>query len=473
MRRLGCILAAVLVSSTACSRGTDVTIGSSPTINVSIDYSRIVRRLGPLAIGMAETGWRAPNVLANDARERRRVARLNLGYIRMHLVYEVPGDPTSKIVCGGSGCDTGPTGDQWIGAIKKVGAEPVVLVNTKSSVDAANTVKHFNINPTTGKPDPSRRNYVRHWIIGNEPSTNGFSPSSYSDYFNDDAYAMKALDPNIKIGGPAVAWYDEPWIQQFLKLSGSRVDFVDFHGYPQAGTTNGNVQSLFRWAATTGNDVRKLRRLIQSTVPSRASQIGIQVGEWSLNWGGTAQGDTNFNAVWTADVLGHILQNGAVRIFRHQGQRVKWSDGWTTTIWATPCSCRVNEPHAPYHGYGMFTGEGLFRPFGNSMVRASTNLPNVDVFASNDPKNIVAINKSQSVEQSAEFSLRGVSSATVDVWQKDQHVLFKDPPVHRRTIQVQNGTFGYRLPPMSATTFVITERRSSGGGPYTRDGCPC
>src|SRR2546423_7301962 len=72
MRRLGCILAAVLVlSSTAC-RSADVTI----------DYNRNIRRLSPLAIGMAETGWRSPNALANDARERRRLARLDLGYIR-------------------------------------------------------------------------------------------------------------------------------------------------------------------------------------------------------------------------------------------------------------------------------------------------------------------------------------------------------------------------------------------------------
>ncbi len=449
MRRLGYVVAAVvvLVSSTACSRGA----------NVTIDYTRTIRRLSPLAIGMAETGWRSPYVLANDALERRRLARLNLGYVRMHLVYQVSGDPTSKIVCAASGCDTGPSGGQWISAIKAVGAEPVVIVRTKSSVDAANMVKHFNINPITRKPDPSRRNYVRRWIIGNEPSSNGYSVASYSGYFNDDARATKAIDPNIKIGGPTVAWYDETWIKQFLKLSGSRVDFVDFHGYPQKGTTKGNVPTLFRWATTTGNDVSKLRRLIQATVPSRASRIGIEVGEWSLNWGGNAQGDTNFNAVWTADALGHILQNGGLSVyFGTKGNAIKWSDNWVVDDMDHTVFMHVDDPRAPYHGYGMFTGEGLFRSFGQSMVSTSTTLPNVDIFASTDPKNIVAINKSESVAQSAEFSLHGVSSATVDVWQKNQRVLFKDPPVHRGTIRVHNGTFAYHLPPMSATTFVIT-----------------
>ena len=45
----------------------------------------------------------------------------------MHLTYTTPGDPTSKIVCGGAGCDVRPTGAEWIAAVKRVGAVPVVI----------------------------------------------------------------------------------------------------------------------------------------------------------------------------------------------------------------------------------------------------------------------------------------------------------------------------------------------------------
>ena len=34
-------------------------------------------------------------------------------------------------------------------------------------------------------------------------------------------------------------------------------------------------------------------------------------------------------------------------------------------------------------------------------------------------------------------------------------VLFPDPPVKLATIPLQNGTFTYKLPPLSVTTFVL------------------
>jgi hypothetical protein len=448
--------------------GTTTTSTAAPaapaTPDVRIDYGQPTVQLSPFAFGMAETGYQSPHVLATDAREQQQVTALHLGYIRMDLAYAVPGDPTSKIICADTGCDPDPTGDQWISTIKQTGAEPVVIVNIPSATDAANMVKHFNINPTTNVPDSTRPNYVKYWIIGNEPDRNGYSPSSYSASFNADDDAMKVLDPNIKIGGPAVASYNQTWLQQFLQVSGSRVDFVDFHGYPQQGTTDGDVPTLFRWATNTGNDVSNLRRVIQSTVTSRASQIGIEVGEWSLNWDGNAQGDTNFNTVWTADVLGHILANGGLSVyFGTKGNAIKWADHYVTDDLGHTVYMHLDDPRAPYHGYGMFTGEGLFPSFGTTLMRASTTLPNIDVFASNNPKNIVVINKDQSTDRTATLSLTGVSTATIDVWQKNQHVPFKDPPIHLGTINTNNGTFNYDLPATSVTTFLVTPTYTNAG----------
>ena len=242
--------------------------------NVTIDYESSIFTLSPLAIGMAETGYQQPYVLANDSLEQQRVRDLKLGSVRISLVYSTPGNPHSKIVCGGSGCDTRPTGDQWIYAIRAVGAEPIVILNTTPITDAVNMVRHFS--KDTNEP-------VKYWIIGNEPNLNGHSAREYSDYFNQNYDAMKAVDPAILIGGGATAWYDESWLRQFLQLSGSRVDFVDFHGYPQQGQVPSDIGFLFVWSANMGTDVNKLRSLIESIVPSRASQVFIEVGEWSLN----------------------------------------------------------------------------------------------------------------------------------------------------------------------------------------------
>src|SRR5262245_56304534 len=185
----------------------------------------------------------------------------------------------------------------------------VVIVETgQTAADAANMVRHFNVGTSTPK-------YVKYWLVGNEPDLNGMSSQTYSSDFNQFNDAMKAVDSTIKVGGGTTAWYDSGFLATFLQLSGSRVDFVDFHGYPQQGTVAGNYTTLFQAATGFGQDVQALRSLIQANVPSRASQIAIEVGEWELNWGGSAQDDINFHSVWAADVLGNILQAGGYSLF--------------------------------------------------------------------------------------------------------------------------------------------------------------
>ncbi|HEX6392394.1 MAG TPA: hypothetical protein VFZ97_03070 [Acidimicrobiales bacterium] len=433
---------------------------SAEPTNITVDYTNQTP-LNPYAMAMDETGYPSSNVLATDPLEQQRFKALGLRYVRIALTYSTPGNPTSKIICGGSGCDTGPTGDQWIGSIKGIGAQPVVQVPTSiSSSDAANLVRHFNVNPSTGVADTTLPNYVKYWIIGNEPDLNNYTVSTYSGYFNSDNDAMKAVDAGIKVGGGTTAWYDSSFLQTFLQLSGSRVDFVDFHGYPQQGCStcsSSTPSSLFQWAHGTGADVANLRAMIQQMVPSRASQISVEVGEWALDWGGSLQANTNLNAVWSADVLGNIIANGGSSMFYGtKGNALEWASGYQTDQdTGQQVFENLDDPHAPYHGYGMFTGEGLFPGFGTRLATATTSLPNVDVFASDNPKNIVVVNKDPSVTQTGVFSLGNVSSGTVDVWQKNPTVPFQNPPVHLGSFTFSGDAFSYSLPALSVTTFVV------------------
>src|SRR6266699_3172726 len=273
--------------------------------NMVVDYTSPIRKLDPLAVGMDLSGYGYPNVFANDQVEQQKLKTLGIKYMRIDLQYSTPGDPTSKIVCSANGCDTRWTGDQWVQAIKAIGAQPLIIV-PYSAIDAANMVKHFN---------KDTNNYVQYWIVGNEPDRAGISADTYSTNFNQDYDAMKAIDPTITIGGGATAWYDAPFLQTFLQQSGSRVDFVDFHGYAQEGNVPGDYTTLFHIATGYGDSITNLRSLIQHIVPARASQIGIEVGEWELNWGGTAQDNINFHSVWAASVLGNILKAGGWSLF--------------------------------------------------------------------------------------------------------------------------------------------------------------
>ena len=89
------------------------------------------------------------------------------------------------------------------------------------------------------------------------------------------------------------------------------------------------------------------------------------------------------------------------------------------------------------------------------MVNANTTLPNIEVYASDNPKNIVVINKDPSITQTAIVRLNGETSGTIDVWRKDESVLFPNPPIKLGTLPLQNGTFTYQLTPFSVTTFVL------------------
>jgi len=414
--------------------------------NIIIDYTSPIRKLDPIAIGMNLSGYGYPNVFANYRVEQRKLKMLGIKYMRMDLKYITPGDPTSKIVCSANGCDARWTGDQWVQAIKAIDAQPLIMVSS-STVDAANMVKHFN---------KDTNNYVQYWIVGNEPDLARISAVTYSTNFNQVFDAMKAIDPTIKIGGGATAWYDAPFLQTFLQQSGGKVDFIDFHGYPQEGNVPGDYTTLFQIAAEYGNSINKLRSLIQQIVPARASQIGIEVGEWELNWGGTAQDNINFHAVWAASVLGNILKAGGWSLFyADKGNALYGNPHTFTDPYGRVVNINPDDTNPAYHGMGMYSGEGLFRGFGNTMVSASTTLPNVEVFASDKPKNIVVINKDQSVTQTATFSLNGVASGTIDVWRKDESVLFPNPPIKLGTLPLENGTFTYQLTPFSVTAFVL------------------
>ena len=271
--------------------------------NIIVDYTKPLRTLSPLAVGgVDESAYGAPNVLVNDTLQQQQLKTLGPKYMRMNLKYSISGNPSSKIVCGAGSCDTRWSGDQWINAIKALGAEPVVEDPVNPS-DLPSLVKHFN---------KDTNNRVNRWLGGiNEPNLHGQNATTYSNNFNKTYDAMKAVDSSIKIGGPTLAWYDSGFLQTFLDMSGSRVDFLDFHGYAQ-GNTQLSYDQLYGKAAKYETDINNLYQKIQKTVPNRASQIDIEIGEWGLDSAGSLLANTQFATTWGASTIGHILRAGGI-----------------------------------------------------------------------------------------------------------------------------------------------------------------
>jgi hypothetical protein len=480
------------------------TVTISP-VNATVDFTNTLATLDPYAFGVDITGYGNGLNITSDSTEQNTLMGLNIGMMRMGLVYTTSGDPTSQIICSGSGCTTGVTGDTWIDNIKAFGAQPMVIVSLNSAnnfvnaaTDAANMVTHFNINPSTHLPDPTLPHYVKYWVIGNEPNlsaTPAIPVTTYDPLFISMTTAMKAVDPNILAGGPATGGsYSGPgsapysYIDQFLIDCGGIVDFVDFHKYDLSGslwsdspTRLSSTGNTYKYNARPGQIRAQI--LAHPLSAARSAQIGIQIGEWNIssNAGGSNTPEARlpydfFNVLYGASALGNMMTTGTRgMMFGDKNAALGiLSDGTTPYINATT---RVNWPPPAtdtpmpiFYAYAMYTGMGLFRHYGTAAVNTTTAIvasPNgLDVFASNNGKNIVMVNK-DNIAHTVTFALTGYTTGTAEVWQKaaaggligssdNPGPLYNPSAIQQLpTINITNSGFSVSVPAYSVTTYVL------------------
>ncbi len=483
----------ITATSVADATKTATSVVSVSPANATVDFTTpasAYAAIDPFAFGVDISGYGSGNYITNSAKEQQRLTALNVGMMRMGLNYAVSGNPNSAIQCSGSGCTTSITGDAWISSIKALGGEPAVIVSITSAsyhADAVNLLTHFNVNSSTGLPDPTLSSYVRYWIIGNEPNLAGIAagpatnPATYDAKFIELNDAMKAIDPNIKTGGPVTGGsYSGPtsgagvYIDTFLNECGTRVNFVDFHKYDAgAATTMSQANQYLNSATNTykyGMRPSQIRGQINGKVPAiltqaQADQIGIEIGEFNISSDGT---DANlsydfFNTLYSASALGNMMTQGV------RGMMYSDKNGplgiLTETAKSSPYpALAVDDPMPIYYGYGMYTGMGLFRHYGTTAVTTSTAIaasPNgIDFFASNNQKNIVAVNK-DNVAHTVTFALTGYTNGTADVWQRTGTVGTSTPqyvptdPQKIATVNISSGGFAISIPAYSVTTFVL------------------
>lgn len=417
--------------------GSSVT--QTPANNVQIDYGNTVTGIDAKALNIDETGYGNPFELPRDATAQKLFAALHPAIMRIDLKYKTAGDHSSGIVCGAGGCDQSITGDAWVNAIKAVGALPMILVPVNAS-DAASIVQHFN---------KDTNNYVGRYVIGNEPDLNGYTGSSFSSAYNTVQAAMRAIDATISIGGPTLGVIDPTdtsFLQTFLTNSGTHVDFIDFHEYGEGNAQNEDV--LLNNTVFYEQNINLVKNLITTTL---GVSKPVSIGEWSLTYNdGDDNQYRNFDTIWTASVYGHIIKAGGISNYYGTKTNLLW--GSANSTWHTS----LDDYKPSYHGLGMYAGENLFSTFGTSLVSANTIINKVEVYASDNPKNIVMINKNATTSASINVSLGGIQAATMQVWRKDQTMNQFTQPVNIGSFSITNGAFTYTLTPYSVTTFVIT-----------------
>jgi hypothetical protein len=421
------------------------------TANTVVDFSTPLSPSlapSPFSSSISTYGQNGGSIVAS-ATQRANLSSLGLGLYRVPLQWN-----GGNIISGAAYGPTNVSGDQWINAIKSLGAQPMIVVagssnNNFTPDDAAALVQHFN---------PA--NNVAYWVIGNEPDNDHLSMSAYCTLFNATVDKMKAVDPTIKVAGPAWSHYDQNDLQAFLNCAGSKVDVIDYHHYAMGGSYLDNATALAQ-TVNWENEITQIRQMINATVPARAAAIEIQVGEYNWSWR-TGDGYPGWNGddrfyqgvvtVWSASVAGHIMRAGG-RGHQYADQNGALGLTFEKQSDATYYGQQVDAPMPIYHGLRMFSGGDLFRPFGSIAVSASTTLANVEVFASSNGQNAVMINKDPSATQTAVLQTTGSTASTVDVWQTDNNAPFQAPQL-KASLAVSGGV-SYALPPYSVTTFVF------------------
>jgi xylan 1,4-beta-xylosidase len=129
---------------------------------------------------------------------------------------------------------------------------------------------------------------------GNEPNLSGFwegadqkaDQKAYFELYDLTSNAIKAIDPNLRVGGPSTA--GAAWVPEFLDhvaRSGAAVDFITTHAYGVDGgflDENGKEDTKLSPSpdAIVG-DVRRVRDQIQA---SKFPNLPLYITEWSTSY---------------------------------------------------------------------------------------------------------------------------------------------------------------------------------------------
>ena len=190
--------------------------------------------------------------------------------------------------------------DQIFDFLLSIGMKPFVelsfMPTALSSSDQ--TVFHYRANVSPPK-DLSQwsvliHKLVSHWVdrygidevrtwffeVWNEPNLTAFGSGSQNDYFSMYQYtveAIKTVDSDLKVGGPATA--DNAWIVDFLdfcKANQLAVDFISTHHYPTDSFGQPGDDTETELADSTRSILREEAR----TVRQQAGKLPVYYTEW-------------------------------------------------------------------------------------------------------------------------------------------------------------------------------------------------
>jgi hypothetical protein len=158
---------------------------------------------------------------------------------------------------------------------------------------------------------------IRYWEIWNEPDLAAQfwtgTPEQYYLFYEEAARALKAADPELKVGGPAcTGGLRREYVEGFIGYCRDRkvpLDFFSWHSY--GGRSQFNPHRYYR-------DALRVRKALDERGFERAENINT---EWNAGIQQRLFSDTPAGAAFYASTLACMLDAGVDHAFQYCGDR--------------------------------------------------------------------------------------------------------------------------------------------------------
>lgn len=197
---------------------------------------------------------------------------------------------------------------------------------------------------------------VRQWYfeVWNEPNLDGFweraDQQAYFDLYALTAQTIKAIDPELRVGGPSTA--GAAWVPQFLEYAAKNrvaVDFVTTHTYGvDGGFLDEKGESDTKLSPSPDAIVGDVRRVREQISQSAFPNLPLYFTEWSTSY--TPRDSVHDSYISAPYILSKLkATQGMVQAMSY----------WTfTDLFEEP-----GPPPSPFHGgFGLLTREGIRKP---------------------------------------------------------------------------------------------------------------
>jgi len=316
--------------------------------------------------------------------------------------------------------------DLLISVCKQMGAIPTMSVRLSGGTPAAaaELVRYANI----------EKGYnITYWSIGNEPdyekvAGKNLDTGSYNTQWRAIALAMKAVDPKIKLMGPELSQWGtdisntpktppiqtpssqlrQDWMTDFLKTNGDLVDIVTVHRYPMYAPSSPTPitveklrQNTLQWEPMAIYLRSMVRQITGRDLPIAFTEVN---SDPSNVVGGEASPDSFYNAIWYADVVGHLIQQNAFMV-----------NQWAIANAGGLGLLETNSIRPTYYVFQMYNH------FGSERVFSSSGTQFVSLYAAkrtDGTLTIMAINLTDNT-QPMQLQVKGLHPKQAQIWLMD------------------------------------------------------